>query len=228
MISEDEYLIPYDLNSSKNLDLLYDEFKRFDLDEMEDSECVAKFRVHKHSLPALAEALQISGVFRCRQHSIIDSMEGLCMLLWRFAYPCRYSYIMASFGRPAPVLSMITNEVLDFIYINHSHRIFQWNPAILQPVKLEEYANAIQIKGGALDNCFGFIDGTVRLISRPGENKRIVHDGHKRVYALKFQSLALPNGLIANMYGPVGEYVNEILPVYSDECLHLYSVICLG
>ena len=97
-----------------------------------------------------------------------------------------------------------------------------------KPVKLEEYANAIQIKGGALDNCFGFIDGTVRPISRPGKNQRIVYDGHKRVHALKFQSLAPPNGLIANMYGPVGEYVNEILPVYTDECLHLYSVICLG
>ena len=102
---------------------------------------------------------------------------------------------MASFGRPAPVVSMITNEVLDFIYINHSHRIFQWNPAILQPVKLEEYANGIQVKGGALDNCFGFIDGTVRPISRPGKNQRIVYDGHKRVHALKFQSLPPPNAV---------------------------------
>ena len=116
--------------------------------------------------------------------------------------------MMASFGRHAPVLSMITNEVLDFIYTNHSHRILQWHPAILKPVKLEEYANAIQIKGGALYNCFGFIDGTVRPISRPGKNQRIVYDGHKRVHALKFQYLAPPNGLIANMYGPVSEYVN--------------------
>ena len=136
--------------------------------------------------------------------------------------------MMALFGRPAPVLSVITNEVLEFIYTNHSYRILQWNPAILQPVKLEEYANATQIKGGALDNCFGFIDGTVRPISQPRENQRIIYDRHKRVYALKFQSLALPNGLTASMYGPVGEYVNEILPVYTDECLHLYSVICLG
>ena len=30
------------------------------------------------------------------------------------------------------------------------------------------------------------------------------------MYALKFQTLALPNGLIVNMYGPVGEYANEI------------------
>ena len=195
---------------------------------MNDSECVAKFRVNKHSLPDLAEAVQISGVFTCRQRSIIDSMEGLCMPFWRLVYPCRYSYMMARFGRPVPVLSMITNEVLDFIYTNHSHRILQWNPAILQPVKLEKYANAVQIKGGALDNCFGFIDGTVRPISWPGENQSSVYDGHKRVHALKFQPLAPPNGLIANMYGPVGEYVNEILPVYTDECLHLYSVICLG
>ena len=150
------------------------------------------------------------------------------MLLWRLANLCRYSYMMARFGRPAPILSMITNEVLDFIYTNHSHRFLKWNPAILQPVKLEEYANAIQIKGGALDNCFGFIDGTVRPISRPEKNQRNVSDGHKRVHALKIQSLSLPNGQIANMYGPVGEYVNEILPVYTDECLHLYSVICLG
>ena len=117
-------------------------------------------------------------------------MEGLCMLFLRLAYPCRYSYMMARFGKPTPVLSMITNEVLDFIYTNHSHRILQWNPAILQPVELEEYANAIQIKGGALDNFFGFIDGTVRPISRPGKNQRIVYDGHKRVHELKFQSLA--------------------------------------
>ena len=89
------------------------------------------------------------------------------MLLWRLAFPCRYSYMMARFGRPTPVLRMITNEVLDFIYTNHSYRILQWNPAILQPVKLVEYANAIQIKGGALANCFGFIDGIVRPISRP-------------------------------------------------------------
>ena len=40
-------------------------------------------------------------------------------------------------------------------------------------------------------------------ICRPGKSQRIVYNGHKRVHALKFQSVALPNGLIANLYGPV-------------------------
>ena len=60
-------------------------------------------------------------------------------------------------------------------------------------------------KGAALENCFGFVDGTVRPIARPDEHQRIMYNGHKRVHALKFQSLALPNGLIGNLYGPVGK-----------------------
>jgi len=56
-----------------------------------------------------------------------------------------------------------------------------------------------------LDNCFGFIDGTVRPISKPDENQRIVYNGHKRVHGIKFKSVALPNGLIGNMYVPVGK-----------------------
>jgi hypothetical protein len=55
------------------------------------------------------------------------------------------------------------------------------------------------------DNCFGFIDGTVRPICRPKQNQKTVYNGHKRVHALKFQSVALPCGMIANMYGPVGK-----------------------
>ena len=77
---------------------------------------------------------------------------------------------------------------------------------ILNSTLLEEYATAISDKGAALDNCFGFVDGTVRPISRPGEMQRIVYNGHKRVHALKFQSVATPNGLIANMFEPVGKF----------------------
>ena len=108
--------------------------------------------------------------------------------------------------RSVPELCMITNLVMDFIYDLHGHRITQWNPTILNSRLLEEYATAISDKGAALDNCFGLVEGTVRLISRPGEMQRIVYNGHKRVHALKFQSVATPNGLIANMFGPVGKF----------------------
>ena len=106
--------------------------------------------------------------------------------------------MISRFAHAVPVLSMVTNEVINFLHETHSHRILQWNDAILNPQA------SISNRGSPLTNCFGFIDGTVRPICRPGESQRIVYNGHKRVHSLKFQSLAIPNGLIANMYGPVG------------------------
>ena len=41
----------------------------------------------------------------------------------------------------------------------------------------------------AFNTCWGFIDGAVRPICRPGENQRVVYNGHKRVHALKYQSI---------------------------------------
>ena len=34
------------------------------------------------------------------------------------------------------------------------------------------------------------------------QNKRIIYNGHKRIHTLTFQSVAAPNGLIANLFGP--------------------------
>ena len=103
---------------------------------------------------------------------------------------------------------MITNEVMD-IFNNHGHRISQWNDDVLSPHLLQEYADVIHAKGALPENCFGFIDGTVRPIARPNQDQRIFYNGHKRVHSLKFQSVALLNGLIGNMFGPVGMLVTH-------------------
>ena len=106
---------------------------------------------------------------------------------------------------PVPEISMMTNVVLDWIYNEHGHHLTDFNQPFLSRASLRTYADAIHQKGAALNNCWGFVDGTVRPICRPLQNQRIVYNGHKRVHALKFQSIVTPNGLIANLYGPVGE-----------------------
>ena len=85
--------------------------------------------------------------------------------------------MIAHFGKPVPVLCMI-NYMIDYIYQAHSHRLLQWNDAILNPHSLEIY-NVITAKVSPLDNCFDFIDGTVRPISKPDQNQRVVYNGHK-------------------------------------------------
>ena len=205
LISDEEFLVLYDSYKPKNLDLPYNMYESFDLYEMEDDECVAEFRVRKRDIPLLGEVLQIPEVVICNQRSIADGTEALCMLLKRLAYPVRYSDMVPRFARPVPVLSMITNEVLDHVYRTHQHRICQWYPEVMNPLALQRYADAVANKGAPLQNCFGFIDGTVRPIARPDTNQRIVYNGHKRVHAIKFQSVTLPNGIIGHLYGPTGK-----------------------
>ena len=205
LITDEDFIILYELFSSRNPDFAYDLYDRFDLDNMNDDECKAEFRVRKRDLPTLAQALRIPRSFQLSQRSVVDGMKGLCMLLKRLAYPCRYGDLIYHFGRPVPVFSMAKNHVLDYIYNTHNHLITQWNHTLLSPRALEVYAETIYGKGAALENCFGFVDGTVRPIARPDEHQHIMYNGHKRVHALKFQSLALPNGLIGNLYGPIGK-----------------------
>ena len=205
LISDEEFLLLYDLNKSKNLELPYDKHDKFDLGNLCEDECRADFRFEKQDITRLAEVLQLLPVFKCPQGSVSDDIEGLCMLLCRLSYPVRYSDMVNRFARPMPVISRIRNCVLDYIYETHHHRITSWNNSILYPASLQRYADAIFDQGAALSNCFGFVDGTVRLICRPDENKRIVFNGHKRIHAIKFQSVALPNGLIGHFYRPVGE-----------------------
>ena len=171
IIDKEEFVLLYDTCRPRNLPFPHSAYEKFSLANKDPAECKADFRVEKRDIPLLADALTVPPVFRCRNGTICDGAEGLCIMLKRFAYPCRYSDIIPIFGRSVPELSVISNEVVDWMYTTHGHKITQWNHDLLNPAPLNEYADAISNKGAALENCFGFIDGTVRPISRPDENQ---------------------------------------------------------
>ena len=98
--------------------------------------------------------------------------------------PSHYSDMIYRFGRPVPLLSIVTNQVLDYIYNVHHHRVTQWNDQILNPVALQSYADSISRKEAALESCFGFVDRTVFPICRSKEKQTVVYSGHKRVHSL--------------------------------------------
>ena len=107
------------------------------------------------------------------------------------------------FERPVDELSYIFNGMVDLIYDEHSNLLTNLNQPWLNEVNLRSFATVVSNAGSPLENCWGFIDGTVRPICRPGQNQRLVYNGHKRVHGLKFQSVSTPNGMIANLYGPM-------------------------
>lgn len=205
VLDKGEFALLYDTTRRKNPIFPYWQYPRFSLHEISNDECRTEFRFDLNELPRLAAALRIPQRFTCSNRTVASGMEGLCILLKRFAYPNRFSDMIPRFGRCVPELCEITLEVLDFVYLTHGHLIHSLDQPWLHPAKLQEYADAVHEKGSALPNCWGFIDGTVRPICRPGKNQKVLYNGHKRVHAIKFQSVVAANGLIANLYGPVGK-----------------------
>ena len=151
-----EFACLYDANSSR-LTFPYYKFERFDIDASDESECWTELRFEKQDL----DLLQIPDEIVCCQRSVC---EGMCILLKRLAYPCRYTDMVPRFGRNPTEICLIFNEMLDLIYTNHCHRFRNCRNPFLQPGQLHRYADAIHLQGSPLENCFGFVDRTVRSI----------------------------------------------------------------
>ena len=111
--------------------------------------------------------------------------------------------IISWFGRSVPQLSMVVNQLMNKIDSEFGYLPRDLNQPWFSADNLIMFADAIHAKRAALNNTWGFIDGTVRPISRPRIHQRMVYNGHKRQHALKYQSITIPNGVIANLYGPI-------------------------
>ena len=74
--------------------------------------------------------------------------------------------------------------MIDDVYERFKHLLTSLDLIWLNP---EAFSAAVHVKGAALRNCWGFIDGTVRPIARPTRNQNIMFSGNKRVHYVKFQ-----------------------------------------
>lgn len=81
-------------------------------------------------------------------------------------------------------VSIMILQVVNDIYRRFSHLLTDFDLAWFDD---QTFAYAVHNKGTPLQQCIGFIDGTVRPIPRPVRNQRIMFSGHKRVHCIKFQ-----------------------------------------
>ena len=152
----------------------------------------------KRDIPILAEAFRLPDSYTCEQRTVCNGIEGLCLLLRRLAYPCRYSDLIHRFGRPVPEVCMINNHAMETVY---------WQPTPSPFDRMEPHFNELAFASNICwcytkeRKCFGFIDGTVRPICRPEGNQRIIYNGHKRVHGLKYQSVSVMVSLCATIFG---------------------------
>ena len=126
LIDEDEVLLLSKVKTSKNLDNPFWRYDTWDLDSLTDDECISEFRFLKQDIYGLLEVLDLPDKITCPNHFSVCSDEALCLLLWRFAYPCRYKDLVYRFGRPVPQLSMVVNEMMHFLYTRYGHHQQVW------------------------------------------------------------------------------------------------------
>ena len=117
-LDDEEFIVLYDYYQPVNPSFPYWNFDPFCLDVFDSCECEAHFRVAKDDIPMLLNALRIPASFKCPQGTVCSGLEGLCLLLKRLPYPCRYFDLISTFGRPVPELCMIANTVLDWVSFN--------------------------------------------------------------------------------------------------------------
>uniref|UniRef100_A0A6P7GFX3 Uncharacterized protein LOC114341986 n=1 Tax=Diabrotica virgifera virgifera TaxID=50390 RepID=A0A6P7GFX3_DIAVI len=66
--------------------------------------------------------------------------------------------------------------------------------------RLQQYAQAVANNGSAVQNCWGFIDGTARAICRPGTDREAYYSGPKHVHYIKYQAVVCPDGIKVSLH----------------------------
>ena len=74
IISDDDFLLLYPNFTSQNLDLPHDTYPEFNLNNFNEDEYWAEFRLKESDIPVLADALQIPAVIKCNQGTVCDGI----------------------------------------------------------------------------------------------------------------------------------------------------------
>jgi nuclease HARBI1 len=131
----------------------------------------------------------------------VSRVEALCILLNRISCPSRLEVMETTFGKSFSVISRIVNSTTDLV-LNSLGHLLSISPTYVSEERVREWMEAVRSRGAPFKYCFGFLDGTVRPICRPSRFQKQAYNGHKRVHALKLQSLSAPDGLIVDLTGP--------------------------
>ena len=157
------------------------------------------FRFTKHDVLRMLPFFGLE-TLRFRHRYEATSLEALCLVLIRLAYPVRLLSLCDIFGRSRSWLSTIFNDTIMHLHTRWAPKL-HWNSEWLTLERLWRYRDAIN--GAGCGDCYwGYIDGTARRICRPEEDQRNYYSGHKRIHCWKGQSIVTPDGLIASFAGP--------------------------
>jgi hypothetical protein len=212
------------------------------ISDLSESICASDFRFRKDNLQKVADLLwpRLNVYLQGERDDIkvengyrTSYETGFLIILYRMSFPRRIRPEMEKFfSMRKSKLSAILNTFLTAFY--KVTLPYLSNPAIFYD-RFRLYAKTIKkkarVRQGRL-RVWGFIDGTLRRTCRPTFNQEYSYSGHKRCHGVKFQSVVVPDGLIACLYGPfegsghdarmlvesaIVEKLRNLMPVNEDD-----------
>lgn len=174
------------------------------------------FRFTREEIEALCECFHLLPHMTCQpQGYTTTAVEAMCIVLYHLAYPQRWYDAQRVFNMSYWLLCGIFNPT-----IRHMSRIAK---AVLQNMDMhridlyvEDWKAAIEDTGGAIPGVFAFVDGTFRIMTRPG-NQEVFYSGYYHNHGLKFQAILTPDGLILTLHGPYpGSLHDNTIFAHSD------------
>lgn len=149
---------------------------------------------------------------------MFDKTTALCVLLRFMASPARLGDLMKLFGRQRSELSMAFNSMVRALWAAFGG-LLRMSSRTMPDARLRILADAVAARGSPLLDCVGFVDGTVRGITRPGQHQREVFNGRKRENVLKFQVVMAADGMFCDVYGPISVRRHDVYLFHKSDLL---------
>ena len=173
----------------------------------------------------------------------VNAVEGLCIVMRRLAFPCRWLDLVPVFGRSKGSLSRIFKATMLLLMQLHGH-LLDFNPVRFTH-RLSKWARKIAAKGApAILDIVLFIDCTIRGCARPGPtpDKRVhlppgvtlnmlqqsLFSGNKWKHGLKYQSIVSPNGLSVGCFGPREGRENDCTTLAASGVVPTFALMVSG
>ena len=197
------------------------------IESFAECDCPTKFRFRTHSdLRRVLAALQLPAVCVLPNRSKVSGEELMLIGLRRMAFPSRYCDLIEEFGGDVSLWSRTFKYFIKHVYNKFGSLIVggmeHWGDYF------EDFGKAIKarlIKDGVthirrtnapmrivafIDCCIiktgvaygGPADDGVGAARHDREIQQAFYTGYKKVHGLKFQDVTLPNGLVADIFGP--------------------------
>jgi hypothetical protein len=161
----------------------------------------------------------------------------------RYTFPHRiYAEQVPIFGKENTQWSRGFKWFNNYVNEKHGHLLtnnlaywFQYIPEYAQSIQLKMEEFRLFITPPATNCVFGFIDNTLRRTCRPGGDARFdpeiqeaFYCGWKKCHSLKWQTVDLPNGMTADMSGPLSGRRSDLKSLADSNINQRISALQVG